>query len=131
MSARGYLYIATPFTKFRGGPVAAASMAGRVAGQFVKAGIPVFSPIAHTYAIAHASHLDHKDAHTWLIMDQPLMDAARALVVFQAEGWDDSDGIRYEVGYFERRKGLNTVKYLPPDNLDPEFLRAKFAALVR
>jgi hypothetical protein len=131
MAARGFIYLATPFTKFRGGPVAAASMAGRVAGQFVKAGIPIFSPIAHTVAIAHASHLDVKDGPTWLLMDAPLMDASRALIVYMADGWQESVGVAHEISYFQRRKGLNTVKYLEPDNLDPEYLRSKFAALAR
>lgn len=124
---RSFHYLASPYTKHKCGIETAFVMAARVAGQFVRAGISVFSPIVHSHVIAQYGHIEPTDHETWLLIDAPFMRAARALIVYQADGWQESVGVKFEIERFTHYK--KPIEYLMPDNLDPEYLRTRFAKL--
>ncbi len=107
-----YWYVATPYSKFPDGLFEAHVAACRVTAKLIKAGIPCFSPIAHSHPIAIHGMIDPMSHAIWLPADRPLMDAAHGLIVVELEGWDESEGIAHEIEVF-RRAGKPVV------HLDP------------
>ena len=97
----GFLYLATPYSKYRGGLDAAFIQAAKAAAVLTKAGIGVFSPIAHTHPIAVHGAIDPLDHAIWLPADAPLMAAAVGMVVVKMDGWQESYGIKKEIEAFE------------------------------
>lgn len=47
----------------------------------IKAGVPVFSPIAHSHPVAIHGGIDPYSHDIWLPADKPLMDAAGGIIV--------------------------------------------------
>lgn len=99
---KGYWYIGSPYSKYPGGLVEAFKRVCRVTGRFAQAGVPAYSPIAHTHPIAAEGALDPHDHSIWLPFDGPLMEAARGLVVVMMDGWQDSIGLQFEIDHFKR-----------------------------
>lgn len=95
-----YWYLATVYSKHPDGIDAAHVMACRAAADLIRAGIPVFSPIAHTHPIAIHGAIDPLDHSIWLPADAPMMAGARGLIVYCSEGWRDSYGIGEEIKAF-------------------------------
>lgn len=112
------VYLATPYTKYRGGPDLAFKHAAALAGRLLIAGIKVYSPIAHTHPIAEAAGLDPLDHELWLAADEPFMHLAQALVVAEMDGWQVSKGVAYEM---ERFQQLGKPFYF----IDPNTLEVK------
>ena len=96
----GYIYLATPYSRFAGGIEQAFNEACRAAAYFVRRGESVFSPIAHTHPIAVKSGIDPLDLKIWLPQDGPLMNAAGELVIVKMPGWQESKGIAAEIEAF-------------------------------
>ncbi len=96
----GYVYVATPYSKYPGGLEAAFVEACRIGAWFVQQRIGVFVPIAHTHPIAVHGGIDPIDHRVWLPADWPMMDGAAALVVAMLPSWQDSFGISEEVAAF-------------------------------
>lgn len=113
-----YYYLATPYSKFTDGIEAAFRAAAEQAALFVRAGVPVYSPIAHTHPVAIYGGLDPLDHKVWLPADAPFMQAAKALVVCQLDGWDVSYGISEEVKAF--RAAGKPVIYMTPGEVPDE-----------
>ena len=107
-----YYYLASPYSKFPKGRAVAHFLACREAGRLIAAGVPVFSPIAHSHPIAEFSGIDPNDHDIWLPADKPMMDAAGGLIVLKLEGWFNSKGVEYEMAEF-RARGLPVV-YMEP-----------------
>jgi hypothetical protein len=95
-----FWYLATPYSKFVSGIGDAFELACKSASLLVRAGVPVFSPIAHSHPIALYGFLDPLDHAVWLPADDPFMRAACGLLVVKAQGWDESFGIGEEVKAF-------------------------------
>ncbi len=95
-----YWYLASPYSKYPHGLGAAFSLACREAGRLMKARIPVFSPIAHTHPIAGMCAIDPLAHEFWMATDKPMMDAARGLIMLQADGWWESKGMQIELETF-------------------------------
>jgi hypothetical protein len=115
-----YFYLASPYSKFSGGIVAAFEEVCEQAALLVRAGVPVFSPIAHTHSIALHGHLDPYDLSIWLEADRAFMDAAKAIIVCKMDGWQESYGIGVEVEHFKRAG--KPVHYMEPGFVPPEVL---------
>jgi len=81
-----YVYLATPYARFAGGIEAAHLAACRLAGWLICQGVRVFSPIAHSHAIALAAAIDPCENGFWIPADRPLMRAAGALVIGMLPG---------------------------------------------
>lgn len=95
------IYLATPYSKYPSGHEEAWLEACRVAGIFIREGLVVYCPIAHTHPIAHYGQVDKVDHNFWMRVDTPLMNASDALVVVCMPKWRDSLGITHEIKKFE------------------------------
>ena len=119
----GYWYLGSPYSKHPRGLTAAHWEACREAGLLIAAGIAVYSPIAHTHPIAMLSHMDPLDHNIWLPMDQPLMEAAKGLIVLKLDGWSRSAGLIEEVKYFA---SINRpIVYMEPGIIPEELLHER------
>jgi hypothetical protein len=96
----GYFYLASPYSIYKHGLDAAYQVACEAAGLLMQAGVPVFSPIAHSHGIAAYGGIDPLSHDIWLPADEPFMDAAKGLIVLQEDGWADSYGIAQEMAAF-------------------------------
>lgn len=67
----------------------------RVAAEYIRAGVPAFSPIAHSHPIAMLG-VDG-DWETWASMDRAIIGTSDAMVVLMLDGWRDSKGIAAEI----------------------------------
>jgi hypothetical protein len=108
-------YLATPYTKYKGGPAAAFHEAARIAATFVTIGVRIYSPIAHTHPLAVEGNLDPLDLSIWLPFDEAMMDASDCLIVAMMDGWDVSAGIKHEIEFF--KKDGKPVLYFDPVSL--------------
>ena len=113
-------YLATPYSKYQAGLYAAYRLACVEAARLIRAGIPVFSPIAHTHPIAAFSDMDPLDHNIWLPADEPMMDAASGLIMLKAKGWEESYGMQVERRHFEERN--KPVVWMTPGCVPVEFL---------
>lgn len=95
-----FYYLASPYSKYPHGINAAHADICREAALLVKSGIPVYSPIAHTHPIALNGDIDPFDHNIWLEADRAFMDAAKAIIVCQMEGWESSYGVSFEIQAF-------------------------------
>jgi hypothetical protein len=98
-----FWYLATPYSKYKGGDLEAAFIeASQQAAILVRAGIPVFSPIAHSHSVAMHGELDPFDHSIWLEADRTFMEAAKGIIVCTMPGWNESYGVAQEVEAFQR-----------------------------
>jgi len=95
-----FWYLATPYSKYADGLEAAFIEAAKATAFFVKNGVRVYSPIAHTHPVAVHGGLDPLDHAIWLPADRPFMETAYGLVVVKMPGWDASYGIGEEIKVF-------------------------------
>ena len=102
MTAGGvtFWYLASPYSLYPGGLEAAFVAACRNAALLIRAGVPVYSPIAHMHPVAVQGGIDPLDHDIWLPADAPMMAAASGLIVLELETWRDSRGIRFEIDDF-------------------------------
>ena len=84
------IYLASPYSLYRGGPELAFAEACKLGGELVAEGIKIFSPIAQNHAFCEHADLDPLDHELWLEQDEFFMAACDALVVAQFAGWEDS-----------------------------------------
>ena len=115
-----FVYLATPYSKYRDGLEGAFRMACRQAAVLIRAGIHCYSPIAHTHPISQHGGIDPYDHSIWLPADRPFMEAAFALVVVMADGWEQSFGIDAEIKAFY--VAGKPVFYMTPDQAPEELL---------
>ena len=96
-----YLYLASPYTH----PDAAVRLeryeqACKKAAGLMKKGHAVFSPIAHSHAVAAHLPLDLLMHHDfWMGQDIPILRWATRLVVLTIDGWASSKGVMAEIDY--------------------------------
>ena len=109
---KGFFYLATPYSAHPDGFETAFQEACLATAELIRAGIPVFSPIAHTHPVAKAGRMDLADHTIWLPADQPMMDAAVGVIVVRMPGWDKSRGIAHEIETF--RTAGKPVLYIDP-----------------
>lgn len=93
-------YLATPYTKYPKGQHTAFVDACRLAGRLLKSGANIYSPIAHTHAIAVRSEMDLLDLSIWIPFDELMMARCDVLIVAHMEGWEESAGIAHEIKFF-------------------------------
>lgn len=115
-----YLYLATAYTKYEGGIEAAYVLACRLTANLMQAGIPVFSPIAHSHGVALHGKIDALDHDIWMKNDAPMMAASCGLVVYTCKGWDESRGVRAEIDVFIG--AAKPILFLQPHIIDNNFL---------
>lgn len=96
----GFLYLATPYSKFHDGLEAAYVMACKARAELIAAAVPCFSPIVHSHGVAIHGGLDPLRHDIWLPSEAPILQASCGLVIYQAEGWTESYGIAKEIAAF-------------------------------
>ncbi len=111
------IYLASPYThsdvhvrdwRFR--------EACRAAATLLRAGITVFSPIAHSHPIAQFGMPTNWEF--WSQVDREYLARCDALAVLTLPGWRESVGVQAEIG-FARELGLPVV-FVTPSELDAE-----------
>ena len=96
-----FWYISSPYSKFPGGLDAAYELACEARGLLIKAGIPCFSPIAHSHGTAKLCGIDPRDHSIWLPVEAPIMAAAHGIIMLKAESWETSYGMYKELKAFQ------------------------------
>ena len=115
-----FWYIASPYSKFPDGIEAAFQAVCREVGLLIRAGVPVFSPIAHTHPVAMACDIDPFDHSIWLPSDAPMMEAAHGIIVCKLERWEKSYGVTHELERF--RCAHKPVVFMTPGIVPNEVL---------
>lgn len=108
------IYLATPYTNYPKGTHEAFVDACEGAARFLRAGIPTFSPIAHSHPIAMHGRLDPFVLNTWLPINHYAFDACEALLVYKLEGWAESEGVAAEIRQFDLDK--KPIYFFDPEN---------------
>lgn len=72
----------------------------KCAGELIKEGYIVFSPIIHYHPIAIEFNL-RKDSHYWSRINDAFIKWADAGYILCIPGWDDSTGIAAEISAFK------------------------------
>lgn len=116
-----FWYLASPYSKYPSGIFHAHIAACKQAALLIKAGVSVYSPIAHSHSIAEHGGLDPLDHDIWLPADKPTAEAAGGLIVLKLEGWSRSFGITQEIEWFAER-GLPIV-YMEPGVVPAKLLQ--------
>ena len=93
-------YLASPYTKYPEGIDAAFNEVCRVAGEMIKRGFLIYSPIAHTHPIALSADMDPLDYRIWQACDAPMVRACDGLFVVKMPTWDSSKGVSHEIDQF-------------------------------
>ena len=108
----GIAYLATPYSRYPGGPDMAFYRTATLAARLIRLGIHVYSPIAHTHPIAVYGDIDLFDHTIWLPFDEEMMKVSKLLLVAHMDGWEESFGISEEIKFFE-------AAHKPIFDLDP------------
>lgn len=103
---RGVYYLATPYSNWPLGHDAAAREAAMVTTRLQNSGFVVYSPIVHSHQLCMVDRsqlhptLDHLSHEYWLAIDRVHVESACGLIVACMPGWDESRGVKQEVGWF-------------------------------
>ena len=101
-AATGPWYLCTPYSLYPNGHEAAWRDACALAARLMRAGVNVFSPIAHSHPIAAAGRLDALSHEFWLKQDLAHIKVAPGALVACMPSWGESKGITWEMEQFER-----------------------------
>ena len=107
--AKGPWYLCTPYSLYPQGHEAAWLEACRIAARLMRAGVNVFSPIAHSHPIAMHGNLDHLSHDLWLKQDLAHIEVAPGCIVACMPSWGESKGVAWEM---ERFSALGKPVYL-------------------
>lgn len=113
---QGYYYLATPYSKWTHGIHDANIVAQKMAGELIKVGVPVYSPIAHTHGIALAANIDPFSHAIFMPADKPLFEGAFGLLIADLNGWRESKGVAIEIGWAKELK--KPIWVISPGMLD-------------
>ena len=114
--AFGLVYLATPYGKYPYGIEAAFRDAAVLAARLLRAGMLVYSPIAHTHPIAIYGDIPPTDNSIWLPFDETMMRLAKTLVVAKMVSWEFSSGIAHEIKFFTEQ--AKPIYFLEPETLE-------------
>lgn len=81
------------------------------AGNLMRAGLMVFSPISHTHAIAVVGDLPTGWDY-WAAFDRAYLEACNKIIVLKLPGWEESQGVAGEIA-IALELGI-PVEYLDP-----------------
>lgn len=95
------------------------------AADLIRAGLRIFSPIAHTHPIAEYGGIPHGDHTIWLPADKPIHDRCDGIIVDMIPGWDESKGIKMELEWAAEQGKV--IAYYTPKVILPELLETESA----
>ena len=97
ITKEGLIYLASPYShEYPGIREKRFKEVCMIAGNLIKAGYQVFSPIAHTHPIAIHASLE-LDFNTWIKLDTLMLKKSDFLVIALMDGWVKSTGVRKEI----------------------------------
>jgi len=99
MKTNKLLYLATPYTAFKGTREEAYHLACLKAAELMEEGYTVFSPIAHSHSIEVEAGWHPKDGDWWLRQDFAILAYCDELWVYKLPGWDTSYGVAEEIKF--------------------------------
>lgn len=112
----GYIYLATPYSKYPKGLDAAYDDACRLLARLLERDCDVFCPIAHGHGACIHGGLKALDGKFWTEIDQKHLDRAEVLLIAELPGWQESIGVQYEKDFFEEVG--RPVYYINPMTLE-------------
>lgn len=112
------VYLASPYTLYSRGPVAAFTEAARIAGALMRRNVRVFSPIAHGHPLSEYGSVPYFHPEIWKKQDAPFVRASDALLIATMDGWSVSEGIQHEIEEFA--EAMKPIFYIDPDTLEVE-----------
>ena len=105
------IYLATPYS--HKDPVVREQrflVVNKFAGELMKEGYVVFSPISHSHPISlclgNSNSLNHD---FWLAQDETFLDWCDEMFILKQEGWEKSKGLQFEIDYIKNLK--KSIKY--------------------
>ncbi len=114
--APSFYYLATVYSKHPMGIAVAHGEACLILTKLLDAGVPTFSPIAHTHHVGAFCTKGQLDHDFWMKADAPLMRAACGIIVVTMPGWMKSRGVQEEISYFQ--DAGKPVVYLDPKTME-------------
>lgn len=104
LADQGLFYLASPYSASPHGKDMAFQMACRAAACLLKAGVKVFSPIAHSHPLtepACGDILADEPHEFWMDLDQEFVERSDGLIVAAQPGWRESKGVQMEIAWAE------------------------------
>jgi hypothetical protein len=98
----GYWYLASPYSRYPKGIEQAFIDISKIGGTLIKAGVPVFCPIAHSHPVAIHGDIEPSNHDVWLPLDFHMMRKAVGIIVAKMETWDTSYGVSVEIDFFTK-----------------------------
>lgn len=107
-------YLASPYTHDNRQVILERTRQAEIAAaKLMMKGHVVFSPIAHSHAIAE--HIgNHVDGSFWQKQDEPYLRFCDRMVVLTLPGWEQSKGVTYEIAV-ARERGI-PIEFMEPDH---------------
>ena len=90
-------YLATPYTLYPTGRDAAYRMACRESAVLIKAGLVIYSPIAHSHPISIYGGVDPLDWQLWMRQCRAMLPRVSGLIALKASSWETSLGMQEEI----------------------------------
>ena len=103
------IYLATPYSGTTEQQNERFEKACDIAGQLIRKGAHVFSPIAHSHTIAIRSKLPIDHAF-WIDFNRSWLEWADEIYVAKIPGWRDSKGVKWEIDWAQQNGRL--VRYI-------------------
>jgi hypothetical protein len=98
------IYIACPYTDDSSAVMEARYGAvTRYAGELMKIGVLVYSPITHNHPIAKMCTLP-RGWEFWAGYDMAMLGKSSQMIVLTLDGWEESKGLRHEVEFCNKYK---------------------------
>lgn len=113
-----FWYLASPYSKYPQGLNAAFEAVCQARGLLVKAKIPCFSPIIHSHSVAMICNIDPSDYKIWLPAEEPILRAAKGLIVLMLNTWNVSYGIGVEMDIFKNEN--KPIIFMTPGTVPEE-----------
>src|SRR6185503_15575740 len=108
---RHLTYLACPYSHpDREVRVARFEAVNRIAGELMRRGLKIFSPISHTHPIAEATDLPLGWDY-WHEYDHAFLSASKKLIVLMLDGWRELTGVTGEIE-IARNLGIE-IEYMP------------------
>jgi hypothetical protein len=97
------IYLASPYSKFPKGRIAAFEEVCEKAGHLMLEGHVVFCPIAHSHPIEQFGFVDIKDGDFWLKQDFAILAKCDEMFVYKMPSWEESYGMGREIEFAKER----------------------------
>jgi len=99
MSMNKLVYLASPYSAYKGGRWEAFELVSRRAAGLMLSGNLVFCPIAHSHSIEMEGMSEKQDGDWWLRQDFAVLERCDEVWVYMMPGWKESYGVQAEIDF--------------------------------